>query len=378
MRYLFSIFSIITFLGCTQTTKKKSGSNEKLETIQNVYAKGFKISHNKDYSLLEVYNPWQKANNVTLKYYLVKSKSNIIKEEDASVIQIPLKKVVCLSTTHISFIDTLGFSGTIRAISGTNLLFNNELTRRVKTKEIYDVGYESTLNYEILVSLKPDVIFVYGIESETTSYISKLKELGIQAIYVGEYLETTPLAKAEWIKFFAEFYNVADKAESIFEGIKEEYNGLKEKVTQIESKPSVAASLPWNGNWYISGGKSYVAELITDAGANYVWNDLDTRESVPVDFELVFSKTNKADYWINLGSVHSKSEILSLDVKLKMLKPFVKGNLYNNNARENINGGNDYWESGTIKPNIILKDLISIFHPEVLPGYKPLFYKKIY
>ena len=162
-----------------------------------------------------------------------------------------------------------------------------------------------------------------------------------------------------------------------FDSIAENYNNLKELVSKEKIKPIVMSGLPWSGTWYVSGGKSYTAKLIEDAGGEFLWKSINSHESLPIDLETVFQKSNETDYWLNSGSAKTLKEIISVDSRLSNLKPFKNGKIYNNNARLSETGGNDYWESGVINPDVILKDLIVILHPGLLPGYKPFYYKNL-
>ncbi len=377
MRFFLVAVICINF-SCEGSLNKGENSDKKSGAQKNKYALGFQILKQNNITVLEIFNPWQRAKDVSIKYKLVKTN---FKEADSNIftsyIKVPVKKVVCLSTTHIAFIDALGCTDNIVAVSGANLISNSKIRAKIKTKVVYDVGYEQGLNYELLISLKPDVVFAYGIGSDVTGYINKLKELDIPVVLIGEYLESHPLAKAEWIKFFAEFFDRQQIAKMRFDSIAENYNNLKELVSKEKIKPIVMSGLPWSGTWYVSGGKSYTAKLIEDAGGEFLWKSINSHESLPIDLETVFQKSNETDYWLNSGSAKTLKEIISVDSRLSNLKPFKNGKIYNNNARLSETGGNDYWESGVINPDVILKDLIVILHPGLLPGYKPFYYKNL-
>jgi len=375
----FFLFAVIfIFFSCRTASKKEQKSENSGDTLRNKYASGFQIIRQQNNTVLEIFNPWQRAKDVSIKYKLVKRENS--KDEKVVLrneIQIPIKRIACLSTTHIAFVEALGCTDKIVAVSGTNLISNPKIRAKLKTKEVYDVGYEQGLNYELLISLKPDVVFAYGIGSDVTGYISKLRELGIPVILVGEYLEAHPLAKAEWIMFFAEFFEKQQIAKNRFDSIDKNYNKLKELAANIKTKPLVMSGLPWSGTWYVSGGKSYAAKLIEDAGGEFLWKSIDSHESLPMDLETVFQKSAETEYWLNTGSAKTLNDIISVDARLTNLNPYKKGKLYNNNARLTETGGNDYWESGVINPDVILKDIIVILHPGMFPGYKPFYYKKL-
>ena len=372
MKIVYLLICSVTILSCHY--KGVNNSDLALDTLKNNYATGFRIIDNKDSKTIEVFNPWQNAKGVVIKYNL--SKGTVSKTAD-NTIHVPVKRVVCMSTTHIAFIDALHELPTIKGISGGKLISNNTINEMISKNEITDVGYEQSLNYEILIGLHPDVIFVYGVGSDVSGYINKLKELNIKVVLVGEYLEANPLAKAEWIKFFAEFFLKRELASAVFDTISNDYEKLKQTVKAIKYRPTVMMGLPWNGTWYISGGKSFAATLISDASGEYIWKDIDSHESLPIDLETVFQKSMNADIWLNPGAVLSKKDIQVVDERLVNVKPFIQNRIFNNNARLTPLGGNDYWESGTVNPHLILKDLIAILHPEVFPNYKMKYYQTI-
>jgi iron complex transport system substrate-binding protein len=378
MRIFYYIAFLCIIVSCNERPAGNSATTSQSDTIKNSFARGFKIIRNSSGTTIEIYNPWQNARNVSIQYNLV-SKSELVNNmHQGTSIHVPVKRAICMSTTYISFIDALGEINTIVGVSGSKYINNPSVQKKIRSKEIFDVGYEQTLNYEMLVNLKPDVLFVYGVGGEISGYMNKFKEMGIPVILVGDYLESDPLAKAEWIKFFAEFYNKQDAAQIEFDSITDQYIKLKKIACQATYKPSVIVDLPWNGSWNIAGGKSYLARLIKDAGGNYIWRDNDSHETIPIDLETVFHQALNSDFWINIGIAKSKQDILTIDSRFGKLNAFKTGNLYNNNARQNKSGGNDYWESGAAFPQMILKDLIVILHPELLPGQKLYFYKKIY
>ncbi|MDP4187726.1 MAG: ABC transporter substrate-binding protein [Bacteroidota bacterium] len=374
-------FCLFLFLTCS-CRQHKTGSNLNEATLHPLisvkYAKGFTLEYHKDYKVLEVFNPWQSAQGMHYKYILIPKGKNI-KENfgDAEIIRTPVQRIVCMSTTHIGLIDLIDKTSTIVGISGTNLVNNQKLRYRIDHGQIPDVGYEQSLNYERILSLKPDLVMTYGVGGDILNYVNKFHELGIKVVFNAEYLESSPLAKAEWVKFMSAFYDEEIKADRQFKSIEKEYIQLAGIARKAKTSPTVLCGLPWKDKWYVPGGDSYLATLIRDAGANYLWSDNPSRESFPLDIETVYNKASHADYWINSGAANSLNEILSVDPRLENFKAAHYDRVFNNNAILNVNGGNDYWESGIIHPQVILKDLIKIFHPELLPGYSLVYYKQL-
>jgi len=348
------------------------------EEINIVYAKGFKIVEFPGYTKINVQNPWQGAENISFTYYLVNSENDIPKELIGKiVIRTPVKRIVCLSTTHIALLEFVDEISSLVGMSSPQFVTNKKVINALNNGEIIDVGYEKKLDFEKIVHLNPDLVLAYGIGSEVTGYMKKLNELGITVVLNGEYLEKEPLAKAEWVKFIAAFYNKENVTSGKFDKLAQQYNSIRDIASKEKDKPLVLTGLPWKGVWYVPGGESFAAQFIKDAGGSYLWDKNRSTEALPLDLETVYEKALKADCWINPGAASSIKDILRVDKRLGELDVIQKDVIFNNNAVVNKNGGNDYWESGVTNPHLILKDLVKIFHPELLPDHNFVYYKKV-
>jgi iron complex transport system substrate-binding protein len=378
-RIFWLLFVGIILTNCSgnqQNDKSFSGSPDALAKVQ--YAKGFNLEKQGRNLLITVKNPWQQASGIQYRYLLSDTLSrSVIVDEFTSWIKIPVKSVVCLSTTHIGFIAYLGETGSVSGISGRDYVVNERLREKLDQGLIADVGYDENLNYEMLLNLKPDVVFAYGVNAGVTNIIRKLHELGIPVILIGEYLEEEPLAKMEWVKIFAALYNREVMTKVRFDSVAEKYNILAERSGHAENRPGVLLGLPWRGTWYISGSRSYIARLIKDAGGKYSWDHLDFNESRPMLLEAVYEQALSADYWLNPGDAQSKRDILAVDERFGKLPSFVNDRVFNNNNVLSKTGGNAFFESGVVEPEIILSDLIYILHPQLLPSHKLKYYRKL-
>lgn len=342
-------------------------------------AKRFSIEKNDSCSIVTIRDPWQGAKDVSQVYCLVNRNSKPVSSRaDRSVIQVPVEKIICMSTTHVAMVSALGRTDALAGISGSDLIFNEEISMRIDSGLINDVGYESGINNELIIRLSPDLIMMYGIGAESAGYLSKAKELGIKVMFNADYLENDPLAKAEWIKLFGALFCLEEKADSIFNSVCESYARIKEYVQQNSTeRPSVLLGLPFRDTWFVSPGDSYAARFISDAGGSYLWHDTRSTLSMPYSIEDVFVRSLKADFWLNTGNAATRKEISALDLRLEKVPGFSKGNIYNNNKRVSPAGSNDYWEKGILEPHIILKDIAAILHPELFPEHELYYYRKI-
>jgi iron complex transport system substrate-binding protein len=370
---------LLIFINQSCINRKVSLDKNKELSNEIVKAERLSIERKDGYTEVKIINPWQGATNIGQTYYLVKRGSKLPEGVDsASVIFVPLRKIVCMSTTHVAMIEVLGEANSIVGVSGTDFIYSPVLLKNVDNGLLADVGYESSLNKELILKLSPDLIMIYGIGSESAGYVGKIKELGIKVIINADYLETDPLSRTEWLKLFGALYNKESMADSIYQSETRQYNKIKLLISEkAVVKPKVLLGLPFKDSWNISPGNSFISTLVNDAGGNYLWSDTKSSKSMPYGIENVYLRAIDADFWLNISSVKSKKEILNLDERLRDLPCFKNGNLYNNNKRITEKGGNDYWESGSVYPHILLKDIAAILHPDLFAGYELTYYKKL-
>jgi iron complex transport system substrate-binding protein len=376
--YMFAILLILS-VSCGRRKENHYFTGNSQNGIYISKAQRFTLQNNEQCTIVTIINPWQGADNIIEIYHLVTRGSPLPDGLDSSdVIFVPLKKIICMSTTHVAMISALGEESSISGVSGTGFIFSGSLINNIEKGLVKDVGYESNLNKELILNISPDLIMMYGIGNESAGYVGKIKELGVKVIFNADYLETDPLGKAEWIKLFGALYCKNGLADSIYNSEVEQYNNLKSMISlNIKERPKVLLGLPFKDTWYISPGNSFISKLIIDAGGNYLWQNTQSSVSMPFGLENVFLKALTADFWLNIGSVNTREDISVVDTRLTGLQCYKNGNLYNNNKRVTFNGGNDYWESGTVYPHLILKDIASILHPDLFPDNELFFYRKI-
>lgn len=362
----------ISLSACSITAKKEK------KITGNDYAEKFSIKNFNEFTIIEIFDPWQRSSGEKLLYTLAKDPENLPDSlNEYPVIKIPVSNVVVFSTTHIGFLKALNEEEGIKGVSGLKYVCNNIVRERRENNKVFEVGYPPAVDYERLIALSPDVVFLYGIESSVTGISSRLRQAGIPVFIVAEYLEPHPLGKTEWIRVFGHFYGKDKLADDFFQNVKYEYEKLQSIIDSIQKKPSVLVGLPWKNTWHLAGGSSYTSKLITDAGGNYLWKENNSMENIPSSLEAVLTKAMGADVWINPGSASSLSEIEGVDSRFSFFNAFKQGNIYNNDALICRNGGNPYWETGVVEPHLILKDLMKIFHSDILPDHDFAYYRKL-
>lgn len=372
-------FLLILAASCTGENVKQRDAEYDVENEKVTRAERFSLVTLDSCSLLTIIDPWQGAKGQRQTWYLVeKGRKPPGTAKPESVIYTPVERIICLSTTHLAMVTALGKEDAVAGVSGAEFIYNERISTMIADGLISDVGYEAGMNSELIIKTAPDLVMMYGIGNESAAYTSKITELGIKVLFNADYLETDPLGKAEWIKLFGALFLKEEMADSIFNAVSEAYDDVRKIAAKnSEYTPSVLLGLPFRDTWYISPGNSYISKLISDAGGSYLWSDTESSLSMPYALETVFMKAQEADYWLNTGSADSGNDILAMDKRLGSITCFKNGNLYNNNKRITTQGGNDYWESGTINPHIILKDIASILHPGIFGNYEMIYYKKI-
>ena len=382
----FATFTVLIF-ALSITACQSSASKEEAQAssstsvnfshkVEAEYAKGFRISYHENYKLLEILKPFQDKVD-TLRYSLVPRKlMDEVEVPDAYEIPIPIRSLIATSTTHIGLAAMLEAKDIITGMVSAKYVYDSDIRRRLEQDKIVGFPAES-LNKEKVVAMGPDVLMISGGQSSQFDSYRVLRESGIDVFVNAEWLETTPLGKAEWVKVLAALLDKEQLANERFGAIAKRYNRLKKEVDTVSQKPMVINSMPYKGAWFVSGGDSFVAQFLRDAGADYPWFDSEGTGGLRKDFEVVYEQGLKADIWLNPGGAETKEDILAKDSRFKEFKAFKTDEIYNNNKRKRPNGGNDYWESGVVHPEILLADLIKILHPQVVPDHQLYYYQKV-
>ena len=362
--YTFILFSLLFLASCISNKKTSlEAFNQDIYTPE--YAAGFKIlgATNVQSTLIQVFNPWQGAKEVEMSYFISRNGEQAPTGFTGPTIPAGAKRIVCMSSSYIAMLDALGQVNRIVAVSGIDYVSNPYILAHKDS--IKDMGPE--MNYELLLGLKPDIVLLYGIGDAQTAITDKLKELSIPYIYMGEYLEESPLGKAEWMVVLSELTDSREKGIEIFSEIPKRYLSLKALTESVGQCPTVMFNTPWNDSWVMPSTKSYMAQLVADAGAEYIYKENSSNSSTSIGLETAYGLIQKADYWINVGSATSLDELKTVNPKFADAKAVRERTVYNNNLRLTPTGGNDYWESAVVHPDMVLRDLIHIFHPELVP-----------
>ncbi len=376
-----TIFFIFCLTACGSKPKQTSADvtstiisvSDSAAMIVPVYAKGYTVKYLSDnVRLVDLYDPQEESSN-TFHYALV-SKGTKPADIPANytVIETPVDKVICMTSLQLSNFIRLDACSYVVGITSTRHLFNKEMNERLKSGKTAKIGIEGNFDNEVIMSMNPGVIFISPFKR---GGYDAMREIGIPLVPHLGYKEMTPLGQAEWIKFVGMFIGQEAEANAKFAAIEKRYNELKEIAAHVKKRPVVFSGEIRGGNWYAVGGKSFLAELFRDAGADYFLKDDPRSGGVTLDFETVYSQAESADFWRIVNSydgTFTYDALKSLDPRYADFRAFREKGVVYCNMREKA-----FYESMPMEPEIVLEDLIHAFHPNLLPDYKPAYYERL-
>lgn len=374
MKNLFYFLIIVLFCACGAKTPKGEALVREGEKLDVRYAKGFDVFYGDNYKTVVVYNPW-KEGEVQQIYYLVGNKE-VETPNDGLKVVVPVENIAISSCTHVEFLNLLGEINSVAGVCTPHLIYNGDIRDRYADGKIQSLGDAHNVNLEQLVHLRPD-IYIAASYNQQDEQAKRLQQSGVKLVFNNEWTEQSLLARAEWIKFVAAFYNKEQLADSIFSGIEKDYIEASRIAQAVENKPTVMAGGNFKGTWYMPSGASYMGRLFADAGADYFYkNDSSTNASLALNFETVLGNFHDVDVWLNAPTT-SMSALMQMDERHGLFCAAREGRVFGFYARTLPDGANDFWESAVARPDLVLKDLIWALHPYLLPNYEPIYIIKL-
>ncbi len=368
---LFGLILLCT--ACGKQTTQSSDTAQADSTLVLKYAEGFKVDYFDDYKRVTVKNPWKNDADLAV-YYLVKSDSANV-PEGATKIRIPLKSIAATSCTHYEFLQILGEIETVSGICNPEMTYNATLRQRYADGKIENLGDAFNTDMEKLLALRPDILLIASYNQQDNN-AQRLQRSQIPVVYNNEWTESSVLARAEWLKFVAAFFDKENIATEFFDTIENNYIEAKIMAQLAKNQPTVMAGGNFKGTWYMPGGASFMGQLFADAGADYFYKNDSTTGSLPLNFETVLHNFAQADVWLNAPTA-TMHELFAMDERHKLFQAAKNGEVFGFYARMHGNSANDFWESGVAHPDLILKDLIWALHPEISQEYTPTYICKL-
>ena len=376
LKQIVFIFLIAVIFSCKNSKDKDSPEVQQAEEVEIENAEGFSINRFENYSILKVNTPWPEAEDPFV--YLLTERNARIPEglKYDQKIEVPLESIVVTSTTHIPALEALNEEKSLVGFPGLNYISSEKTRVLIEDGQISELGQNENINTEVLIDLSPEVVIGFAINASNKSF-ETIQKTGIPVIYNGDWTEATPLGKAEWIKFFGALFGKQEKAAKIFNDIKSEYIAAKKLAATGTEKPTVIAGSMYNDKWYMPYGNSWQAQFFKDANADYLYSHTQGDGSLSLAFESVLEKAEDAEFWVSSGQFTSYEQLFNESEHYKRFNAVENRKVYSVSLSKGKTGGIIFYELGPQRPDLILKDLISIFHPTLLEDHEPVFYKPL-
>jgi len=378
--YLLLFISSFLLFNC----KEDKGIIRKLPPLEKstnsiTYAEGFSVEEVSGFKVLKINNPWPNADK-TYKYVLISkeeaAKRSFMKGEYDGIIITPVKRIVVTSTTHIPALELLNEEESLIGFPGTDYVSSQKTRLLIDNGSVRELGKNEGLNTEVLLDLNPNLVVGFGVDGSSKS-LNTVSKANIPVVYNGDWVEKSPLAKAEWIKFFGALYNKTKQADSIFKTIETDYKAAKKLAQTVKNRPTVISGAMHKDVWYLPNGTSTEAQFLKDANVDYLYADTTGKGSLALSFETVFEKAKSANLWLSPSYYPTKEALKEVNTHYTQFDAFKNNAIYTFSNTTGKTGGVLYYELGLARPDLVLKDIIKISHPELLPYYQPFFFKQL-
>ncbi|WP_254423395.1 ABC transporter substrate-binding protein [Algoriphagus sp. A40] len=377
--YSFPITYLLYFwsFGLLISCGKKTELTLEKTPVALGYAKGFEIFQGKDFWEIHVTQGYTGAEK-TFRYLVLEENSEAEKTGFDAVVQLPISKVVMTSTTHIPHLDLLESTEKLVGFPQTNLISSEKTRSLIDSGKVTDLGNGPSANPEMVIDLQPDWIMISTL-GEDLRYLDLFAQAGIPALINGEYVEQNPLGRAEWIKFTGILLGKYQESVAVFEEIEKAYQDAEKLTATLaqSEKPKVLSGVMYQDIWYAPGADSWGARILENAGGSYIFGDQSGEGSLQLNYEFVLDNGLETDFWIGSADFPDLQTMGNAEPRYQAFTPWKNGKVYTYTAKKGATGGLEYFELGYVRPDLILKDLIKILHPELLPEYELYFYKKL-
>ncbi|MBQ4083590.1 MAG: ABC transporter substrate-binding protein [Bacteroidaceae bacterium] len=375
--FLHIYIAVTTTILCSLTACRgyqPYSTNTQSDTLELHHAEHLTIIEHKGYTEVQIHNPWKKGK--LLQTVLVQSESSNNSEKLPNPVLPPPHRILSFTATHSNLIEELGCIDAIAGICETEYVANPQLRQAIADGKIKDIGSAMTPDRERIIGLAPDLILLSPYENAST--YGQLEALGIPIIQCADYMETSALGRAEWIRFYGRLFGKPHEADSLYLAIEAEYHALRALTDSINEtdRPTILFDTQNGSAWYLPGGRSTMAQLISDAGGRYLFDDNTKSGSIPLAFETVLSRGGQADIWlIRYSNSHGRmglNDLGEIHHPYTLFKAYQKENVYGCNTTELI-----FYEETPFHPERLLLDYIKILHPQLLPDDKLRYFHQL-
>jgi iron complex transport system substrate-binding protein len=340
------------------------------------WAEGFRVEYGAGWKHVAVEGAYSGSSERFEYLLLPRGAKRPAEHPKALVVEIPLERAASFSSSYVAAFSALGLLDRLAAVDSTAFVYDAALRELIESGKVREASANWQPDLELLSALKVDGVFTYGTGSEWDTW-PRMRAAGLPVIMNGDWNEAHPLGRAEWIKFIALFFDAEAKANEVFDGIESAYLAVAEKAAKGASKPKVVVNAPFQGSWTVSGGKSYMARLLEAAGAEYLWRDKGEKGGVSLSVEEAYVTALKADLWLNPGAASSLKDLSGMDARFSRIPAFKKALVWNSDLRMSPGGGNDYFESGSLRADLVLADIAAIVNPELFPKHSFTYFRRL-
>lgn len=379
--YLIALLSLLFLLSSCKEDRQQaefpelnsntSKASEK-QVVEVKYATGFQVESTANGHLLKITNPWPDADQ---EYEYLLTSENEVENQDAPVIQIPIERLIATSTTHIPPLVLLEKEQTLKGFPSTDYISSPEVRALIDAGKVTDLGIDNSMDVEAILLTQPDLVMGYGVSEENKLY-KKVQQASIPVIYNGDWVEPDPLGKAEWIKVYGLLYDRYDEALKIFNQIETDYLSVKERAKSLD-QPTVIAGATWKDTWYLPYGDSWQGKILKDAGGKYVYAETSGTGSLAYNIEQVLADARSADFWIAPGQYTSYEKMENDQNAYTLFDAFKNKQVYTFAMNKGEKGGVTYYEEAAMRPDLVLKDLVKILHPEMELDHELYFFSPL-
>ncbi|WP_339694361.1 ABC transporter substrate-binding protein [uncultured Roseivirga sp.] len=382
--YTLLCFLMVGFFACQSNSKnqsdfpdfdpKKDYFPEKVSIDHSI---GFDIEYHNNYKTLHLFRHYNDVVD-TVSFLLVQRGTPAPERVDLPVISIPVQKAVSLSTTHLGMFKILDAFDQLKGIERKQYVSNPTVIEMVDAGKIIEVEPSGTLNVETIIDMETEVVLGVGYPNSQNESFQQLQRLNIPVVLNADWQEIDLLGRAEWVKLLAVLLNKEALVNQKFAEIEEEFQSVLDLIAEkVKEAPLTITGIAQGDAWHVSGGKSFAYNMLKIARADYPWKDDNSTGSIKLSFETVYEIGLNADFWIAPGSARTLENIRERDPRYMDFKSYKNKTIYNVFGRNTEGGGNDYYETGVIEPHIVLKDVVKIFHPELLPDHQLVYYNQL-
>lgn len=363
MNRLF-VISLLIIIGCNSPTKEKILTFRIEESAQ-----GFHLQQQPDGWDLSLIRFYQDVPD-TLRYEFRRSPA-------AGQIPWPAKRIVTLSATHVGMVIMSDARDAVVGVDSRNFVYDQELGGRIESGGIIEVGQNGQMDLEKVLEVKPDLVLISGFPDGVSRDLIRLGELGIPLLPVAEWQETHPLARADWALVVAAALGKTAQVQEQLDSIHHRYHQLVSHLSEEVERPLVLTGSPFQGTWYVPAGQSFLATLIHDAGGRTAWEAEPGTGSLTLDPEVVYPIGLQAATWVNPGVYQNQTELLGAFPRYESFPTISQQQVYNYYKQALPNGANAYWEEGPTRPDLVLSDLMTIFHPDLMEKPSLTYYRRL-